>query len=549
MQARFHLFRQRLRSLWNNLIEPHNTIIDPNQRRQARLLNYLLLPIFASMIFQSQWNGPTSVYLIYVAGSLLIVLAAYWFNRAGRYAPAARLASILMSAAAFINFFMREIYHVPAPDFALLRIVVAIMIAYLLLTLPELLMISVVDLVGIGLIAVSAPSDYPFIASTIYFSLITMSLMLIAANSRRNQLRQIEQQASSLKDTEARYRNLLEASFELIIVHREGTILDTNPAIETFLGYQPDEILGTQIIDLVEPSYREEATRRYRLGDNQPYELMVLHKNGTELHAELRAKSAWFHGQLLRFVAIRDITERKHQEEFALEREKVRVLQTVISNLSHDLRTPLSVINTSIYLIERLAQSPERQRHQIEVLQNQAELMQRLLEDLIQMSRLDKADTHDFKFRWMNINDPVTQAIRDHQGLALRRQQRLDYELTPNLPEVLIDEEQFRLAIKHLILNGLSYTAAGGVIRVCTLANEQHVIVEVHDNGVGIHANDLPHIFEHFYRADKARTIGGTGVGLTIVKRIVEVHGGQVSAESRPGEGSTFSILLPIHQD
>jgi two-component system sensor histidine kinase BaeS len=174
--------------------------------------------------------------------------------------------------------------------------------------------------------------------------------------------------------------------------------------------------------------------------------------------------------------------------------------------------------------------------------------MQRMLEDLISMSKLDKADTSDFKYGWVNVNEPVKQAIKDHQNLANRKKQNLAEHLAENLPNVLLDVDQFKLAIKHLILNGLSYSPEGGTVTVETLANQSNVVVEVRDTGRGIDASDLPHIFEHFYRADPARggQDGGTGVGLTIAKKIIEAHGGTIQAESQPGQGSKFSIFLPI---
>ncbi|MEP7291115.1 MAG: ATP-binding protein, partial [Chloroflexota bacterium] len=100
---------------------------------------------------------------------------------------------------------------------------------------------------------------------------------------------------------------------------------------------------------------------------------------------------------------------------------------------------------------------------------------------------------------------------------------------------------------KHLILNGLSYTGEGGIVTVETYTDQKNVIVQVRDNGVGIQPDDIPHIFEHFYRADQARgEDGGTGVGLTIAKKIIEAHGGTIRVESQPEQGSVFSIVLPI---
>ncbi len=426
----------------------------------------------------------------------------------------------------------------------------AIVIAYLLLPLRYTVFLIVANLIGMLILPQVSDLSYGEVLPAFYLTVVVALLILIAAVWRSRYLTRLEYQARELSESEARFRNLLEASFETIVVHKDGLILDVNPAVEALLGYKPEEVIGKSAFDFVEPSYHQRIVSSYENDTTEPYEALLRHKNGTSLHAELRGKSQWYRGELVRVVAVRDITELKHQEELTVAREKVRVLQKFVGDLSHDLRTPLSVINTSIYLIERLAKEPERQRHQIDVLQAQATHMQRLLEDLISMARLDKADTSDFHYRWANINEPILEAVEEHQNRALRKKQTLTAQLADDLPEMLIDPDQLKLAIKHLILNGLSYTGEGGTITVETRATPRYVVVEVCDNGVGIAPEHLPYIFEQFYRADEARgEQGGTGVGLTIAKKIVEAHKGKIEAESEPGRGSTFRIFLPRPPD
>jgi len=545
-----HSLMKWSRNVRNTLVDPVGASIASVGWRQARLLSALLIPIFAVQVFVSSWSGTSSGYVIYFVLNVVIFASVYLLNRFGYYLVAAGIVCVLVSAWAFINFLLRIYYGVPSPEISLMRVVLAILIAYVLLPLRGLLIFSIVSVLGLIITGLVARGSFPLLFTTIYFTLITSALMVIAAMARGQHLTQIELQARELGESEARFRNLLDASFETIIVHKEGLILDANPAVEGLMGYKPSEIIGKSSLDFIDAKYHPKILETIRTGSSEPYEVLLRHKNGSALHAELRGKTQWYRGQLVRVVAIRDITERKIQEELLIEREKVRSLQNFIRNLSHDLRTPLSVINTSIYLIEKLAEDPPRQHHQINVLQAQAEHMQRLLEDLLNMARLDKADTSDFKFHWATVNEPVTEAIRDHQNLALRKKQTLTYVLGSHLPQVLLDLDQFKLAVKHLILNGLSYSPDGGTVCVETRADTEHVIVEVRDNGAGIQALDLPHIFEHFYRGDRSRgDDGGTGVGLTIAKKIIEAHGGTITAESKPGEGSVFSILLPLPPD
>ena len=540
-------FTRRMKPFGDMLVEPPPTLTNPELRRQSRLLNYLLIPVFAAQIFLSSWSGPASGYALYVAFNLIAIAIIYFLNRRGLVLAAATTLCTLVAASAYINFLIRTASAAPIPEISLMRVMPAIIIAYLLLPQRWVLTLAVVNLIAMILIPLVSHTSYPFLPVTFWFTLIITALLSIAVVTRSHYIVEIEQKTRQLGESEARFHSLLDASFETIVVHKNGIIIDVNAAVEMLLGYQPSEIIGKDAFSFVEPPYHSLMLMNMETNSSDPYEVVLRHKNGAVLHAEMRGKSQWYQGEQVRVVAVRDITDLKNAEELHIEREKVRVLQKFIGNLSHDLRTPLSVINTSIYLIDRLASEPERQHHQIEVLQTQALHMQRLLEDLISMSRLDKADTSDFKFRWINVNIPVTQAIQDHQNLALRKKQTLTYQLGNDLPDILLDLDQFKLAIKHLILNGLSYSSEGGSVTVATLRENDQVIIRVCDNGVGIQALDIPHIFDHFYRANEARgENGGTGIGLTIAKKIAEAHGGKIEVQSQLGEGSIFSLILPI---
>ncbi|HVU11071.1 MAG TPA: PAS domain-containing sensor histidine kinase [Phototrophicaceae bacterium] len=526
---------------------PADPSLTTPQQRQKRLLNILLIPVLAALVFLFNWSGTDTGYLIYCLLNLLGVIAVYLLNRADHYLAAAVTLSTLVSETAFVNYFIKAYADAPSPEISIMRVMPALLIAYLLLPLRWMLWFAVINMIAIIASGLIVHNVSALLVTTFYFTLITTALMAIAAFSRSGYISQIEKQTRDLAENEERIRGLLEATFETIVIQKDGIILDVNPAVEDLIGYKPEEVIGRPASDFVEPPYHALLTAQAESRSTDPYEVVLRHKNGAALHAELRGKNQHYRGQPVRVVAVRDITERKHREELTVEREKVRVLQKFIGNLSHDLRTPLTVINTSIYLIDRLAKEPDRQHHQIDVLQEQAVHMQHLLEELITMSRLDKADTSDFRFFWININDPIRQVVSDQQNLALRKEQTLTCQFADKLPQVLLDVDQFKLAMKHLILNALSYTPEGGSIYVETMVDPVNVLVRVSDTGIGIAPQDIPHIFEHFYRADPARGAdGGTGIGLTIARRIIEAHGGTIKVESQPGQGSTFTILLPL---
>lgn len=547
VRERLKHFAERTNPFWRRLLDPLDTVFDPAQRRQARLLNYLLIPVFASLAFLMLWNGRENGALL-VAVDFLVLVIIFLLNRIGMYGAAALALSLLISAAALTNTFVRaSLNNMFAPSATMMWIAPALVVAYLLLPLRGVALVVIFNLIGVLVVPMVGDVSFYAILPAFYFTVVTSLLIVMAAMWRSRSVALLEQQSQALSESEDRYRSLIEASFETIVVHKDGTIIDVNPAVERLIGYKPEEIIGRKTFEFVDPVSRPVVDAVAAVNSEEVYEARLRHKNGMVLNAELRGKLQVYRGEMVRVVTVRDITEQKREEDLTIEREKVRALQKFIGDLSHDLRTPLSVINTSIYLIERLAKEPKRQQHHIDVLQEQAKHMQRLLEDLISMARLDKADTGDFRYQWTNVNEPVAQAVQDQQNRALRKSQTLGCRLGSDLPHVLIDAEQFKLALNHLILNGLSYTSENGTVMVETLARDGYVVVEVRDNGVGIEPDDMPHIFEQFYRADRARgEEGGTGVGLPIAKKIVEAHNGKIQAESIPGHGSVFRILLPV---
>ena len=246
----------------------------------------------------------------------------------------------------------------------------------------------------------------------------------------------------------------------------------------------------------------------------------------------------------------RDITERKQAEaqriELQLERAKVEVFKRFLGDVSHDLRTPLTVMTSSLYLLRKLADSDKQLRY-ISNLEEQTAHMLKIVEDLFVLSRLDM-DGSAFELRPCDLNAVVRMVYEQHLPLAEQKGQHLSLALADDLPPPALNQAEFAVALRHLLANALNYTPDGGSISVATYLDHEQLMVEVRDSGIGIAAEDLPRIFERFYRADKARNIntGGSGLGLTFAKMIVEAHGGSIEVESAPGAGSTFRVRLPV---
>jgi len=278
------------RTFESRLFDP----LDPALHWQKRLLNYLLVPAFILLVLQSSWSGSASGYLAYIALNFAVIVLAYLLNRRGSYLAGALTLCLLISASSFVLFFLRVVEHVPVPDLALMRIFPAILIAYLVLPLRWMLALALVNLTATLAIGIAAPGVYAYVFTVFAFTLIITGLMAVAAVSRNRYIMHIEQQTQELGESEARFRNLLEASFEIILVHKDSVILDTNAAVETLLGYKPAEVIGKSTLDFVEPTYHKRLIESYQSGSTEPIQVLLRHKNGSLLQADARRRDRRF---------------------------------------------------------------------------------------------------------------------------------------------------------------------------------------------------------------------------------------------------------------
>ncbi len=246
----------------------------------------------------------------------------------------------------------------------------------------------------------------------------------------------------------------------------------------------------------------------------------------------------------------RNMTERKENEAIALrvavQNERISTLETFINNMSHDLKTPISVLNTSIYLLEKQT-NPEKRQHHLNVLKQQASHLEQLVEDMLMIIRLDNTTTYHFSET--SLGSILTTINMRFTDVAAQKHIQLRLEQPFPQTPLQADSEKLCQALGAIVQNSIAYTPNGGAITLRGGQQNGHLVIEVEDTGIGIGADDLPHIFERFYRADSARSsyTGGTGLGLSIAQKIIESHGGKIEATSTLGAGSKFQIRLPTH--
>lgn len=223
--------------------------------------------------------------------------------------------------------------------------------------------------------------------------------------------------------------------------------------------------------------------------------------------------------------------------------EKLR--RELVANVSHELKTPISALRAHLENLLDGVEQPDRAT--IAVMLQQSERLGRLVEQLLDLSRLESGDI-PMELRAASIQPLLDDVRSELEGAMAERGVELRTEIPPDLPAVLGDRERIHQVLFNLLDNAVRFTPRDGLVTVSAHRVGQRCEVRVTDTGPGIPAEHLPLVFERFYRADpaRARGDGGTGIGLAIVRSIVEAHGGRIHAESEVGRGTTFAFDLPI---
>lgn len=223
------------------------------------------------------------------------------------------------------------------------------------------------------------------------------------------------------------------------------------------------------------------------------------------------------------------------------------IRRQLIGDVSHELRTPLTIIQGSMEgVMDGVLPANDETFLQIH---QEAGRLSRLVDDLQELSRVE-SDGLELNKRAVNVRDVVEFITKRFSRVYQEKSVNLLVELPDDLPPVLADEDRLQQTLMNLVNNALQYTPAGGSVSITASADGTDMRIAVHDDGIGIPADHLEHIFDRFYRVDKSRSRGsggGSGIGLTIVKRLVEAHGGRVWAESQgEGSGTTFIFTIPL---
>jgi two-component system phosphate regulon sensor histidine kinase PhoR len=238
-------------------------------------------------------------------------------------------------------------------------------------------------------------------------------------------------------------------------------------------------------------------------------------------------------------VLFHDISELKRADQ---------IRRDFVANVSHELRTPLSILRGYIEtLLDHPKTSAEESAQILQVMDRHSKRLGLLVEDLLALARLESPNPN-LQRSDVDLAALFREVVRDWQKKFSEKKLKVIVDLAPDLPAIRADPARLQEILYNLLDNAVNYSQENGEIRLQARRDDGDVVLAVSDNGIGISKEDLPRIFERFYRADKARSraLGGTGLGLSIVKHIVQLHGGRVEAESEPGKGTTIRAVLPL---
>ena len=330
----------------------------------------------------------------------------------------------------------------------------------------------------------------------------------------------------------------------VLATNRRGQITMINDMAKRQLGVESDDALNQNILELLK------IEDEYELRDliTQSPEMMIYSQNVNGEYISLRVRFALIRresGFISGLVAVLHDTTEQEKEE--------RERRLFVSNVSHELRTPLTSVKSYLEALDEGALYEPVAPDFIKVSLNETNRMMRMVTDLLHLSRIDNATSH-LDVELINFTAFITFILNRFDKIRAQDQEK-KYELVRDYPItsvwIEIDTDKMTQVIDNILNNAIKYSPDGGKITVSMKTTDDQMILSISDQGLGIPKEDLPKIFDRFYRVDKARSRaqGGTGLGLAIAKEIIKQHNGFIWAKSEYGKGSTFTIVLPYDKD
>jgi PAS domain S-box-containing protein len=354
---------------------------------------------------------------------------------------------------------------------------------------------------------------------------------------------QLSASHAALSKSEARFRSLIEHASDVItILNPDGRVRYISPSVQRWLGYEPEQLERKPLVMLLHPDDEEKgkevlATLLCEPESMRAFELRWQHKSGSWQVFDTVAQNLLDDSAVGGiFLSSRDITERKEVEQLKDE---------LVSTVSHELRTPLTSLRGFAELMLNRNFTPNEQREFLTIIHSEALRLSNLIDDFLDIQRIESG-CQTYHFADAQLFPLLQDALTLFSHAEGKHSFVLDFP--PTLPVVSVDADRIRQILSNLLSNAVKFSPHGGTVTVRARHKGECVVIAIIDEGIGIPADAIPHLFQKFFRVDNTETrrIGGTGLGLALVKQIVEAHKGQVWVESTQGKGSIFFFSLPV---
>jgi signal transduction histidine kinase len=357
-------------------------------------------------------------------------------------------------------------------------------------------------------------------------------------------LAQLDARTHDLHVSEARFHNLVARNGDgILVVDHQGIIQFANPAAQQLFQRSVDELVGTPF--------------GFPVGVGETNEISVLLPSGHTATVEMRVVETEWDNQAARLVTLRDMTERNAAQQALIEQERLRValekereLSDVKSmfmhTVSHEFRTPLAMIMTASELLLHYADrmTDDQRQMRLATIQAQIKHMEAMMQEIAIVIRADQGrlEYHPERVDFREMVSSIVDELRSTIGA----EHRITFHAQAGSYQAMSDRKLVRHIINNIFTNAVKYSKPGSSIHVGLKRRVGEYELSVRDEGIGIPAEDLARLFQPFYRARNVGVVGGTGLGLKVVKDCVDAHGGRISVESALGVGTLVTVCIPV---
>ncbi|MGN6645744.1 MAG: PAS domain-containing sensor histidine kinase [Cytophaga sp.] len=362
--------------------------------------------------------------------------------------------------------------------------------------------------------------------------------------------------STSRHDLESRYQAIIDNAVDgIITIDERGTIESVNPSALRMFGYDKEEVIGENIkILMPEPdrSNHDKYIGNYHatgkgkiIGKGR--EVIGRRKNGTMFPFLLSISEVILENKKIFTGIVHDISElREVKDALAKERDLSELKSRFVTMASHEFRTPLSTILSSVSLISRYndPKDEEKRLKHVNRIKSSVNNLTGILNDFLSLSRLEEGHVMNDPIEF-SINELCIEVI-DEMNSILKEGQEIKVDAAEDIQKVFLDKNLVRNIMINLISNAIKYSDEGKLIFVRTYIENDVLTIEIKDQGIGIPEEDQDYLFSRFFRAHNAANIPGTGLGLNIVKKYLDLLRGRIEFQSKQSEGTTFTVQIPI---